>query len=174
MVSCIKAIKLPDLSWVRRENNDKFSSKIVMLALVVLLSLISAIPFIQGRTAEENNSIPQEYTRLSGLSPTEVNKIEAQLNKRLVSSRIQSFFHKASIQGEEVNLFVERNGWKALSLNEKADVLSQVAGKYRDIIREFVNVPAELNYIKTEIHFYDKDSDRKLAFWSQGSGIIIE
>jgi hypothetical protein len=49
MVSCIKAIKLPDLSWVRRENNDKFSSKIVMLALVVLLSLISAIPFIQGR-----------------------------------------------------------------------------------------------------------------------------
>jgi hypothetical protein len=68
---------------------------------------------------------------------------------------------------------MEREGWKTLSLNQKADVLLQVVQIYKVALKDFVGADVELNNIKPEIHFYERDSNKELAFWAEGSGIIL-
>ena len=174
MATCIKSLKISGLSAIKEEKCMNFSSKIVMLALIIFLSLISAIPFIQGGTAEEKNNTTQEYIRLSELSPATIDKIEVELNKRLLNSNIKPLSYKASIQEDKLNLLVERESWKALSLNEKADTLLQVAQIYKVVLKDFVRANVELNKIRPEIHFYERDSNKELAFWTEGSGIILD
>jgi hypothetical protein len=174
MATCIKSLRISGLSAVKEEKCMKFSSMIGMLALIIFLSLISAIPFIQGGTAEEKNSATQENIRLTELSPAAIDKIQAELNKRLLDSKTKPLFYKASIQADKLNLLVEREGWKALSLNEKADTLLQVAQIYKVVLKEFVGANVELNNIRPEIHFYERDSNKELAFWTEGSGIILD
>ena len=175
MATCIKSLRILGLRAVKEEKCMNFSSMIGMLALVIFLFLISAIPLIQGETAaENNNNTPQQYIRLTELSPATIDKIQAELNKRLLNSDIKTLFYKASIRGDKVNLLVERESWKALSLNEKADTLLQVAQIYKVVLKDFVRVNVELNKIRPEIHFYERDSNKEIAFWTEGSGIILD
>jgi hypothetical protein len=174
MATCIKSLKISGLSAVKEEKCINFSSKIGMLALIIFLFLISAIPFIKDGTTEEKNITTQEYIRLSELSPAAIDKIEEELDKRLLSSDIKPPLHNVSVRGDKVNLFVERQGWKVLSLNEKANILLQVAQIYKAVLKGFVGPNMELNNIKPEIHFYERDSNRELAFWTEGSGIILD
>ena len=173
MATCIKSFKISDLSAIKEEKCLNLSSIIGMLALIIFLSLISAIPLIQGGIAEEKKITTQEYIRLSELSPATIGKIEEELNKRLLNSDIEPLLYKASVRGDKVNLFVERQGWKVLSLNEKANILLQVAQIHKAVLKGFVRPNMELNNIKPEIHFYERDSNKELAFWAEGSGIIL-
>ncbi len=174
MATCIKSFKISDLSAIKEEKCLNLSSIIGMLALIIFLSLIFAIPFIQGGTAEDKKITTQEYIRMSELSLATIDKIEEELNKRLLSSDIKPPLHNVSVRGDKVNLFVERESWKALSLNEKADTLLQVAQIYNCVLKDLVGVDVELNKIKPEIHFYERDSNKELAFWIEGSGIILD
>lgn len=61
-----------------------------------------------------------------------------------------------------------------LSLNEKADLLLQVANVYGAIIENSVGIPQESKNTKAQIYFYDRASSKELASWAEEGGIILE
>jgi hypothetical protein len=176
MALYIKSTSFLDL--IKKEKNNRSSSVKVMLALVVFISVFLVILFTQKESAGERDMTLKESIQLSELSPSIITETEVELNKRLFNSRIKPLFYKASIQGEKVNVFVERNGWRNLPLNEKADALLQVAHICMTIVEDSIGISIEPNKAKLPIHFYihfyDRDSNKELAFWSEQGGIIID
>ncbi|MBI2486512.1 MAG: hypothetical protein HYW01_06070 [Deltaproteobacteria bacterium] len=146
----------------------------VILALIVLVAVFLVIPSMQKESAEEKNILLKEPVRLSNLSTSVVSETEAELNKRLLDSRIKPLFYKVSIQGDKINIFLDRNGWRDLSLSEKADLLLQVANIYGAIIENSVWIPQESKNTKAQIHFYDRASNKELASWAEEGGIILD
>lgn len=61
-----------------------------------------------------------------------------------------------------------------MSLNEKADLLLQVANICRATVENSVGIPRESKNTKAQIHFYDRASNKELASWIEESGIILE
>ena len=155
---------------MKEEKHNRSLFVMVISVLTILIGTLLLIPFTQRESLGENSITLKEY-QLSELSPVIINEIEDELNKRLLDSRIKPFFYKASIQGDEINIFLDRHGWKNLSLNEKADVLLHVA-KICRVVETSVGIFP--NKAKPRIHFYDRDSNKELASWSEQGGGIIE
>jgi len=158
--------------WEEKLNGSLFVS--VILALIVLVTVFLVVPSVRKEGAEEKNILLKEPVRLSTLSTSVISDTEVELNKRLVNSRIKPLFYKASIQGDKVNIFLGRNSWRELSLNEKADLLLQVANIYKAVVENSVSIPRESKNTGAQIHFYDRASNRELASWIEESGIILE
>ncbi len=157
--------------WEEKLNGSLFVAAI--LALCTLVAVYLVIPSVRKENLEENNIILKESFRLSTLSPSVISQTEVELNKRLLDSRIKPLFNKVSIQGDEINVFLDRNGWRDLSLNEKADLLLQAANICRAIVENSAGIPQESNNTKPRIHFYDIASNKELAFWGEEAGIIL-
>jgi len=158
---------------MKEEKRNRLSFITVMLASIILVAVLLVILFVKRENAGEKNISLKESIRLSILSPAMVTKTEGELNKRLRDSGIKPLFYKASIQGDEINIFLDRNRWRDLSLNEKADVLLRVAHICR-VVGNSIGVPIEPNKAKPPIHFYDRDSNKELASWGKQGGIIID
>ena len=158
--------------WEEKLNGSLFVT--VILALIVLVAVFLVMPSMQKESAVEKNILLTEPVRLSTLNTSVISETEVELNKRLFDSRIKPFFYKASIQGDKINIFLDRNEWRDLSLNEKADLLLQVANIYGAIIGNSVGIPQESKNTKAQIHFYDRAANKELASWAEEGGIILE
>ncbi len=156
---------------MKEEKRNRSPSVTVMLASFILIAVFLLILFIERRHLEENIT-PKESIRLSTLSPVIITETENELNKRLRDSGIESLFYKASIQGDKIYVFLDQNRWRGLSLNEKADVLLQVAQICR-VVGNSVGIPIEPDKAKPGIYFYSRDSNKELASWDEQGGIIM-
>ena len=158
--------------WEEKLNGSLFVT--VILALIVLVAVFLVMPSMQKESAAEKNILLKEPVRLSTLNTSVISETEVELNKRLFDSRIKPFFYKASIQGDKINIFLDRNEWRDLSLNEKADLLLQVANIYRAVVENSVALKQESKNVKAQIYFYDRASNKELASWAEEGGIILE
>lgn len=142
------------------------------LALLVLVTVFLAVLFIHREDSEEKDILPTESIHLSRFSPSIITETEDELNERLLSSRIKPLFYKATIQGDNIYIFLDQKRWKELSLNEKADVLLEVAQVCR-AVGDSVGIPIEPDRAKPEINFYSRDSNKELAYWNEQGAIIL-
>ncbi len=136
---------------VKAKEEKHNRSLFVVMILVLFIFIGTLVPFTQRESLGEKSIIPKE-SRLSELSPAIITEFEGELNKRLLDSRVKPFFYKASTQGDEINIFLDRDGWIDLSLIEKGDVIEQVANICR-LVETSVGIKA-----KPPIHFYDRNS----------------
>lgn len=155
----------------RKRNNSSFVTMI--LPLLVLIALFLVILFIQRGYVEEKNITPKESIRLSTLSPAIITETETELNKRLSNSKIKSLFYRARIQDYEIYVFLYREQWRDLSLNEKADAIAEIVQVCKNIPEEISGIPIGLNHQKPQIHIYDSDFERELALWTREGAAII-
>lgn len=82
------------------------------------------------------------------------------------NSRKVRISQKFSVAGHDSCKFLLKNNFR--SLIEKGDVIEQVAQIWR-VVETSVGIKA-----KPPIHFYDRDSNKELASWSEEGGGIIE
>jgi short subunit dehydrogenase len=95
---------------VKAKEGKHNRSLFVVMILVLITFIGTLIPFAQRESLGEKSIIPKE-SRLSELSPAIITEFEGELNKRLLDSRVKPFFYKASIQRDEINIFLDRHGW---------------------------------------------------------------
>ncbi|MGH7890187.1 MAG: hypothetical protein ACRENF_06520 [Thermodesulfobacteriota bacterium] len=144
-----------------------------VFALYTLAALFIVIPNMQRESAEAINTIEEDTFRLSSLNSSVLTQAEVELNSRLLDSEIKHLFHKANIKGDKINVILDQSGWKDLSLNERANLILQVASICRSIVENSAGFEPGFKISKPEIHFYDRTANKELAFWSDGSGIIL-
>jgi len=102
-----------------------------------------------------------------------ITKTEADLNRRLRDSKIKSLFYRSRIQHDEIYVFLYREQWRDLSLNEKADAIAEIVQVCKNIPEEVAGIPIGLNHQKPQIHIYDSDFERELALWTREGAAII-
>ena len=158
---------------MKEGKRNKSSFVTVTLVSIILVAISLMILFIKREKGEEKNITLKESIRLSTLSSAIITETEDELNKSLLDSGIKSLFYKASIQGDNIYVFLDQNRWRDLSLNEKADVLLQVAQICR-VVGNSVGVPIEPDKAKPGIYFYSRDSNKKLASWNEQGSIIMD
>lgn len=96
--------------WEEKLNGSLFVT--VILALIVLVAAFLVMHSMQKESAVEKKILLKEPVRLSTLNTSVISGTEVELNKRLLNSRMKPFFYKASIQGDKVNIFLDRNEWR--------------------------------------------------------------
>jgi hypothetical protein len=139
----------------------------VQLLLFTLLILVLFYREGQDKQLDRNSSTVDEIL----LGADIANKVEGEFNKRLLDSMIKPIFHSMNVKGNYINLFLDGEGWEDLSITQKSGVLSQVSQIWKET-RIFVEgFPDNAN---SEIRFYDKDSNKELASWSEQQGGIIK
>ena len=145
--------------------------KIVSYLNVVTLALI-LIALSQTGSVATKETVHAEKSRSSAPSPDIVAGTETELKKRLGSSKIGSLFSRATIQHDEVYIFVSPDRWKEMSLNEKADAIDEIAQICKNIPQQMSGTSIRLKYEPRKIHLYDRDSEEELALWT-GEGAAI-
>lgn len=140
--------------------------RIVKLLLFTLLILVLFYGEGQDRQLDGNSSTVNETL----LAPDIANKVEGEFNKRLLDSMVEPIFHSVNVQGEYIDLLLDGEEWKDLSITQRSGVLLRVSQIWKET-RVFVEgFPANAN---PEIRFYDKGSNKELASWSESQGGII-
>ncbi len=140
--------------------------RIVQLLLFTLLILVLFYGESQDKQPDRNSNRVDEILLVSDIT----NKVEGEFNKRLLDSTIKPIFHGVSVKGNYVNLFLDGEGWENLSVIQKSGVLSEVSQIWKETGILVEGFPDNAN---TEIRFYDKDSNKELASWSEQQGGII-
>jgi len=157
--------------WEEKLSGSLFLTGVFVLYIAAALFLV--IPNMQSERAERVNAMQKESFRLSDLDLSVLTQAELELNSLLLDSEIKHIFHKANIQGGKINVILDQSAWKGLSLNERASLILQVASICRSIVENSVDIKPGSRINKPEIHFYDRTANKELAFWSDGSGIIL-
>ncbi len=142
-------------------------------ALYIVAALFLVIPNMQSERVEGVNAMQKEPFRLSDLDSSVLTQAEVELNSHLLDSEIKHLFYKANIKGDKINVILDQSGWKDLSLNERANLILQVASICRSIVENSAGFEPGFKISKPEIHFYDRTANKELAFWSDGGGIIL-
>lgn len=146
--------------------------KLIMFLIIIIVG-IQLLLFILRDERGETKIIQKETIHLSALSTVIITEMEAELNKRLHDSDINFIFRSARIQWDKIYVFLDRDTWRDLSLNEKADILTEVVQICNAMPAESIGIPIELLNNKPQIYFYDRDFSKELALWSvEGSAII--
>ena len=139
------------------------------LVLLLLFTLLLLGFFYGEEKYKQLDEFPSVSNRIS-ISQDVIIKVENEFNKRLLESTIKPYFHKASVQKENINVFLDRDVWKDLSVTQKSSVLLQVAQIWKEIR---ISVEGFPDTADPEILFYDIGSNKELASWSEQQGGII-
>ncbi|HEX3033902.1 MAG TPA: hypothetical protein VHT73_02060 [Thermodesulfobacteriota bacterium] len=140
--------------------------RVVLLLLFTLLFLVSFYKERQDKQLDENPGMSNKII----LNSDVVTKVEGEFNKRLLDSIIKPPFHGVSVREDDINVFLDGDGWKNLSLTQKSGVLLQVAQIWQEARISVGDFPDKSD---PQIRFYDKDSNKELASWSEQQGGII-